>query len=716
MDKRGRQILLFSAFLLAISIMTLYFVFAGMFIVSIVTPQGAINGTGQVILNVSVTNLEFFPLLTTENITHVNISINNSFIIYPLTNGSSVLAPGLNSLANFSTTTNGSLIVLEWKNATDGLIANQTAPPTIDGQRRFFWINISGTVTGLYNVTVDARFSDNSYNQSIYTISVNDVDPPREVNSSGPPNNATYNESTVFNFTCSASDDFEIRDIRLVLRNNDGPWIFNDTPGYGNISGTYNQINYTQLVMFPGAYEWYCEALDGQNSRNESTHTNLTVNAFSISGWVKNSTFANVSGANVSIYEQIMQQNGPPILRIINSTTTGLNGNFILLNVRNNRSYQQGICEGQCDTIYRIQVTLNNTAGFVTQVGPTLPPMPREPLVFSMNGGTFYLQTAATLQLYANNGTSSSNSLKQLFGYEVIDTALGFPIQSSIQSNVSIVNISVPSGRGYTVMFARSPDAFGEIEACWNNPGFMNDSNCPSPPISVTINSSCLEASALGAPVAGCNTTEIYFSSYLITINKSLVYNPANLTGCLNIVGNSSEVKLTNIMSKMIPWEGFIPPMDAGIMDFNVSDDDSYITGKSDKGCTLGRYNLSLIGAATGVQFMIEAYANGTDEYFAAFKNITINITSSGSTNFTLVKLLGQYSTGEVNTSRVEVAITDENGTVSEDLHVEVYVRNNESQVFHYIIQDLNNGRFNFSLLNNTKEARVRVFQQSICS
>jgi len=535
-------------------------------------------------------------------------------------------------------------------------------------------------------------------------------------------NFSTFNTTTVVNFSCNMSDDFALSTVTLfIIPNGYGPIYTNSTPeikdrtyGPGQITGTYNQTNFTQLIDQPGSYEWHCEARDTSNNLNWSVQNlSVTVNSFSFTGWVKNTTFNNVSGANISIYEFIEGQNSPPTQRMIKSVLTTANGQFNLTNIMSNAS------QGQGATIYKVSVYLNNSDGDVIEVGPTLPQMPSPPFRFSMSGGTFYLQNATTLSLYAYNNLSNvwengtvniTNNVSQIkFGYEIMDQALGFPIASSIFSGAYNVNVSVPANRNYTVIFMRDPGIFTFGELC-RGPGFMNTTDCPSPPLSVSVTSENV--------YSGTNVTGINSTRYLIIVNKSLAFTQVNLTGCLNIVGNTSDVNVTDIISKMVPWAGFVPPIKGEVSNFDASKSDSLKTDGAaiTKGCTkggLGMYNLTLMGAASGIEWMLEAYAGNTsqNESFVAYQNVTMTATEKVY-NLTLVKALGSYISGrgDINTSKIEIAIMDSNGTAPQNAHIELFLRSPVFGTMHYVIESLTNGKFNFTFPNNTQEAYVRVY------
>ena len=628
-------------------------------------------------------------------------------------------------------------------NAATGAIAYTNSTPEI-GTKTYT------QVTGTYNQTnftqkiyVPGNYTwycqatdlngNSKYSDRNYTILPYDNTPPivgntvqyiGNTNSRNTENFTTFNTTTAINVSCNMSDNFGLSSVTLfVVSEGYGPTYTNSTPDNfafsSAITGTYNQTNFTQTVD-AGYYSWYCLVRDTNTSNMKASETNATnvsfvINAFSFNGWVKNTTFNNVSGANISIYEFVMGQSGPPTQRMIKSTTTTASGQFNLTNVMSNASQGQGM------TIYKISATLNNSDGDVIEIGPTLPPLPSPPFRFSMSGGTFYLQNATTIRLYAYNNISNetgtgvttigNNQSNIKFGYEVIDQALGFPIDSSIQSGVSSVNVSVPANRNYTVMLLRDPYSFRISDLC-NGPGKMNVTDCPAPPLSVSVTGNNI--------YNGVNSTDINSTRYLIIVNKSLAFTQANLTGCLNVAGNRTEVNITDVMAKMIPWEGFVPPIKAEVSDFSKSDANSFKAGANGMGCTLGTYNLSIMGASSGLLWMIESYAGTTgnttvgnatsEEQFVSFQNVTMN-TTTNIRNMTLVKAFGSYNVGgDVNTSKIEIAIIDSNGTAPQDAHIELFVRSPVFGTMSYMIESLTNGKFNFTFPNNTQEAYVRVY------
>jgi hypothetical protein len=359
---------------------------------------------------------------------------------------------------------------------------------------------------------------------------------------------------------------------------------------------------------------------------------------------------------------------------------------------------------------YKLKLVYYNSSGIATKVGVSLPPFPAEiyypasvkpgTLEFmkppSLNGTTFYLQGAATLNITATNGSDS-----QKFGYEIIDKASGFPIESSIQNSVRSKEVVVPIGRDYTVMTLRDPSSFTSYPIiCDGN--FMNDTACPTPPQS---------NSSLGSLVQG----------QVLDVIMDLRTTDARLEGCIFVHGNSSEINITKIIPKLIPWPGFVPPMSADDGSINVSADVNYTYDCGTDG--IGFYNISLMGSTSGVDYLIEFYGkNGSTDadvggdYWAMFQNITIyNTSSPGRYNITLSKLLGNYDTSSawngVNTSKYKINFQNSSGgAVVTDMHVDLKVKHPVFGTLHYIIEDLSSGFGYIALLNDTTWAKALVY------
>ncbi|MBI5391732.1 PGF-pre-PGF domain-containing protein [Candidatus Woesearchaeota archaeon] len=433
--------------------------------------------------------------------------------------------------------------------------------------------------------------------------------------------------------------------------------------------------------------------------RGNVTTVSLTDN-FVFSGYVKNETGGNVTDVNISMYQVVQGAFGPPASILVARTNSGPDGNFTFSSI--NGSAQ----------LYQFKLYQYNSTGSAVRIGSLLPPFPAftfYPFSFpggfdfefmkppTLNGTTFYLQPAATLQLYAKNSTAV-----QRFGYEVIDQGLGFPIESSIMTTVSTVNVVVPIGRNYTVMFSRfftnTSDFLLDPTIC--NGDFMNNSDCPAPPLS---------NSTLGN----------FNQGQTVVVNQSLTFTNYRLSGCINIQQNhnNTALNITKVSPKLIPWSGFVPPVKGDMGDINLTHDINY----TDTACPFASYNISVIGSTSGITYLIEAYAKNasteainpgdTPNLLAAIQNVTI--TGPRTLNLTLSRLTGIYwgEGGDVNTSRYQINIQNSSGgAVTTNLHVDVKVKNPTFGTLHYIIESLSNGTFYVPILNNSNFAKVLIF------
>ena len=555
--------------------------------------------------------------------------------------------------------------------------------------------------------------------------------------------------NTLINFTINNTDGFNISQITFTL-----PM---EAPYYGSNGTDASNVVFSNTTSFgftPHTLNWANTTADGIVGNNltqsfwfnatlrnvgSAFFTNITIDVvhagggadthssynyvvnFGFSGFIKNETGGNESNVNISMYK-VVQGNGPPTETLLASVLSDTTGSYSFAGVN-----------GTPLLMYKIKmirygpdpncVSLNTTCN-ATKIGPSLPSFPammyypttmdmpafefmRPP---SLNGTTFYLNPAATLRLWASNGT-----VAQKFGYQVIDQIVGFPTESSAMSSVSTVDVVVPTGRNFTVMFSRFPGfgaGFGFEFSPLCNGGFMNDTLCPSPPIS---------NSTLGTLTAG----------QILVVNQSMVTGNYRLSGCIDTGGNNnSNVNMTTISLKMVPWPGFVPPTRADRGDINLTTDISYnLTLHSECNATnynvnaLAWYNISVMGAAGGINYLLEMYAkNATSELgnsggannLAIFQNITIyNATNPGSYNLTLYKLAGgYYSSGTtLNTSQIRVNVLNSTGgAITNNINVNVKVKNPVFGTMNYIIESVSSGVFYMPVMNNSNWAKVMVF------
>src|SRR3989338_2560113 len=448
--------------------------------------------------------------------------------------------------------------------------------------------------------------------------------------------------------------------------------------------------------------------------------------AFAFTGYVRNETGCSTcwqNGTNVTIYGITRDPTGgPSTSAALSSTMTNLSGYFRLANVNASPNFQG----------YQLKTIFYNVSGLATKTGMPLPEFPsfmyynsrgggeggEEMFDMTLNGGTFYLQPGFTINLTATNGTSNVS-----FGYEVIDNALGFPVESQFQKKTYNEVIVLPANRAYTIsffrMFSFPGSSFGYLmdpTACdMNNLSRrdnMYDSTCPAPPKAYNNNKS----TAVGGAV--------------IQTNQSLVMRKTTIHGCINVQAgaNNSDINITSISIKMLPWTtdtgSFVPPRSGDDGSINLTRDINITY----PGC-FAYYNFSLLNQ-TG--YMLEFYAGNASlgnasanpaaaNNLAAFQNLTTN--DNLEVNVTLYKLAGNfYNTNtsgvSVNTSLMKVNIINSTGgLVTTNVNVNLKVRNRAAGIgtVYYIVdsQSISNGTFYVPVLNNSNYAKVMVFSQN---
>ncbi len=445
---------------------------------------------------------------------------------------------------------------------------------------------------------------------------------------------------------------------------------------------------------------------------------NFVVN-FGFSGFVLNETGGNESNVNLTIYQYAVGQNGPPTEIFESSVLTNANGSFSFSSVNGSASLYtlKMIRYGPGIGCYSANVSCN-----ATKVGSILPAFPammyypatanlawvmefmRPP---SLNGTSFYLEPATTLRLYAT-GFNGSVTTQQKFGYEVVDQKVGFPVESNIMNSVTTKDIVVPASRNYTIMFTRLP--FGSNAFTWGsscNGSFMNDTNCPTPPIS---------NNSLGTLTSG----------QILLINQSLVTSQYRLAGCIKIAGiNNTQLNITSFILKMVPWIGFVLPIksDMGDIDITNSNQLDYRVANTPVKCTGGMayYNVSVIGSSGGINYLIQVFAkNASNEAgnpglnalsLAGFQNVSI--TGDTLLNISLFNLAGNYTTNqaEANTTKIKINIQNSTGgAITTNLNANVRIKNTVTGTITYIIESMSSGSFFIPILNNSNWAKVMVF------
>lgn len=373
---------------------------------------------------------------------------------------------------------------------------------------------------------------------------------------------------------------------------------------------------------------------------------------YSLYGYVQNSTYNYVNASNVTLYRFTETPGQPPSEAYENSALTNASGFF---NVT---------VSGSCSLSWKVKVYSSYSSGNVLEVSPILPPLPRTAFDMGMKGGTFYLQPAATLKLYAVN----TSDLNTPFSYVVFDEILGMPVGEGMQQLYDTASVTVPNNRNYTILFMRTPELVG---------GF---NNAPTPPLTYKLN----------------NLSNYSSAEYVVLINKSLAYSYYNVTGYINVSGNSSFVNVTNIIVKitsggLVPSGGKMSLPNGVTINYNVNAEGQ-----------IASYTLLMLGASSpGIDYALEFYGNSSSAYFGAFQNVTVLTDNVTQLNVSLTRLAGSYMTStDINTSMVNVSLTDNTGTALTDAHIELTFDVNgslnpqASRQLRYFVDSLSNGAF----------------------
>ncbi len=473
------------------------------------------------------------------------------------------------------------------------------------------------------------------------------------------------------------------------------------------------------------------------NATNESGATNVTIltfyPAFAFTGYIRNETGCATcyqANVNVTIYGVVPNPSGPRSTRALGATISNASGYFKLSNINITAGGFDGY---QLKFIYynNSLPTFSAANDTALKTGAILPDFPRFMYYsapggggfgdsdeseggfdMTLNGGTFYMQPATTINISANNGSSAVS-----FGYLLIDQALGFPIESNVFEKTNNVSFVVPASRAYTVSMFRIPGG-GSVgytphpSYCNLTNDFMNDTTCPSPPKSTSI------------------TTAQTLAGAIVNVNQSLAVRKAYVTGCVNLGNsvNNTAINITRVVVRLLPWSSdagsFIPPADADDNSINLTRDINY----TNTGCTYAFYNFSLLNN-TG--YMIEFYAkNATNESIspggawnlAAFLNLTTR-DNGQRVNVTAYRLAGVYqwdnvTLGAANTSMIKInAVNSSGSAITTQINANIKIRNTVAGIgtVYYIIdgRKIVNGTFYMPVLNNSNFAKAMIFSQN---
>lgn len=439
----------------------------------------------------------------------------------------------------------------------------------------------------------------------------------------------------------------------------------------------------------------------GISRTTNATSTNFGF-TFRFTGYVKNETGGFHNSTNVTVYQFTVVPNSPPIETALQSVLSDVNGSFTISGI-----------SAAGGNMYTMKMIYYNESGTATKVGTTLPPFPAEmyyPAVFgegeapefefmkppSLNGSTFFLGPAATINITAINNTGTF----QRFGYMVMDQKTGLDISSNIFGNVSSVRVVVPINKRYTAMAVRINSQFANGPNC--NGGFMDSTNCSTPPKA---------NSTINPTTAGQQ----------VDVQINLAVSRVQMYGCIGVSGNSTPItNITSILPKLLPWEGFVPPMRPDTQDINLTNtaqlniSDSRCSGK------IAWYNISLLNSNYLVEFYGKnASTENISEHVAAFQNVSYSGQSAGANimqNITLGTLAGSFvANGDVNTTKLRINIQNSTGgAITQDTpHVDLFVRDPTSfGELTYIVDSLTNGTFYVTLPRNAT-AKAKIFSNS---
>jgi hypothetical protein len=502
---------------------------------------------------------------------------------------------------------------------------------------------------------------------------------------------------TVITFNCTATASVgDITNVTIAVyygANGTGTFITNSTTTdlFGSNNGTLVTLDISSALRdsaveisnlsgntVPLTYN--CVVGDNQGSEATSSNIALTNNLISFFGYVKNSTYDNTEGANITFSEETMGGSGPPTTTLITSTLTNASGYYAF--------FVNGSAYSMASTAnIKIGVQINGSDGNITEVGPSLPPLPMMAIMMFFANGTLYTQPAATLRLSATYMYNPDNSsVDTQFNYDITDLGIGLGLWNSIQTAAtSYTDIVVPRDRNYSITWMRSPTTFTQDA---------------SPPLSTTLT----------------NISAYSATNYVIELTKNLTFDQYQLSGYISISGNATEVNCTTMITRLTPGEGnFVPPGSTiNGLEWNITGSD--ITGQSFK------YDATLMGASDGINYVIEWYCNGTNEYYGAIRKVQVNSSNSESNNIIATALAGTYddsgaySSAAVNTSTKCIQIYDMTdpanpSTSINDLNLNLEVTDSSFGTLFYVTQVSSGAAVNWTFLNSST-VKVRIFSQ----
>ena len=272
----------------------------------------------QFFLNISVNNSDAGQA---ANITQVNITLDTGFVVVVSTNGT-------DSVGEFSATAT----VLSWSNTT-GYLVNGS-------EIKYFWINISATTPGNYNLTVlTVNASGSGVFSSNISVVVNDTTAPSSVNITAPVSYGNYSGASVL-LNASVSDNGVMSAVYYNVTNSSNTQVlFVMSSNLGNSwNATLNTTAYAD-----GLYNITVYANDTLNNLNNTAMvSNIRVDN-SVPWSVEFGTGTETSGTNVTrtnlVINVTASDNGVGLANItinlynstglVNSTTTTSSPNYV---------------------------------------------------------------------------------------------------------------------------------------------------------------------------------------------------------------------------------------------------------------------------------------------------------------------------------------------------------------------------------------------------
>jgi PGF-pre-PGF domain-containing protein len=316
-------------------------------------------------------------------------------------------------------------------------------------------------------------------------------------------------------------------------------------------------------------------------------------------GYVFNVTESPINGTNVTI--EVWQD----------TPTWGINSSYSNISDINGKwsvTFDDGVLNGRSVKFVVRHFTGPDSVDFR---GGILPPFPWQELSpqnpfspINISNITFYLKEAATINITAINSSNENIG----FSYAVVDTKIGFPIESDWTNIYTEKIVHVPADRNYSIQVIpqQAMPVFYEL----------NNLSAYSTPKRVNII---------------FNTT-----SSLIRVSGHI--NLSNGTGSfdtLEIVNFLLEPGNMIFGSNPIPYN--MSSWDCPTGPTSCKTDIFYATN--------GTYNISLEGTTMDAKVMMFAIAKVGNEYWGGFRNLSPSIGQTvNNFNFTLYRLLGPLS------------------------------------------------------------------------